>query len=287
MHQKLLRLESLLLNEAPTVVNPQALQSVVACGVNEEYAYALLVASAFDLQPDNNEDDARFFRDYLLPSIHRQEVTFYSRNPYYANIHVPEAHVGTVRITTRHYEPYEAFPCGNLQLQPNRSILAPLGFFNQRFDYPTVLQDERIWMTVTPNEIITIQPAIDIAHDNVLAFGLGLGYFPFMATLKPEVNRVTIVDNNPLIISLFQQHILPQFPHPQKIELICDDAFHYAETHHFCLDQATPANVVFTDLWHDVSDGAPLYQRMKSLETLALPCTQFCYWIEPSILYYL
>lgn len=287
MHQKLLQLEAILLNEASTVVDPEALHSVVECGVDEEYAYALLVASAFGMKPDDNEGDALFFKNYLLPNIHHQSVALYTANPYYSTIRMPDVQLGETRFSTESYAPYEAFPCGDLQQQSDGRLLAPLGFFSEPFYYPAIFQNDCIWMSVTPNEILTIQPAIDASHGNVLAFGLGLGYFPFMATLKPEVRKVTVVDKSPQIIALFQKHILPQFPHPEKIELICADAFEYAETSGFAVDHSNAADIVFTDLWHDASDGIPLYQRMKSLEPLSRPGTQFYYWIEPSMRYYI
>lgn len=43
---------------------------------------------------------------------------------------------------------------------------------------------------------------------------------------------------------------------------------------------------VFTDLWHDVSDGIDMYLEMKKYEEQS-PDTTFMYWIEKSILCYL
>ena len=43
---------------------------------------------------------------------------------------------------------------------------------------------------------------------------------------------------------------------------------------------------VFTDLWHDVSDGIDMYLKMKQYEKQS-PNTTFSYWIEKSILCYL
>ena len=42
---------------------------------------------------------------------------------------------------------------------------------------------------------------------------------------------------------------------------------------------------VFTDLWHDVSDGIDMYLKMKKYEKQS-PIL-FSYWIEKSILCYL
>ena len=43
---------------------------------------------------------------------------------------------------------------------------------------------------------------------------------------------------------------------------------------------------VFTDLWHDVSDGIDMYLKMKEYEKQS-PDSVFTYWIEKSILCYL
>ena len=45
-------------------------------------------------------------------------------------------------------------------------------------------------------------------------------------------------------------------------------------------------DVVFTDLWHDPSDGCELYLKMKTYEHL-LPKARFLYWIEDTLKLYL
>ena len=43
-------------------------------------------------------------------------------------------------------------------------------------------------------------------------------------------------------------------------------------------------DTVFTDLWHDVADGIPLYRRMKALE---IPGPHYLYWIEKTMKVYM
>ena len=90
--------------------------------------------------------------------------------------------------------------------------------------------------------------------------------------------RVTVVERDPDIISLFRALLLPHFPRPDALEIIQADAFDFAPKHLLEYD------VVFTDLWHDVSDGLPLYQRMKALE---VPGVKYLYWIEQTLRCYL
>ena len=42
---------------------------------------------------------------------------------------------------------------------------------------------------------------------------------------------------------------------------------------------------VFVDLWHDVSDGLPMYEKIKKYE-YKLPNAIFRYWIEKTMICY-
>ncbi len=57
-----------------------------------------------------------------------------------------------------------------------------------------------------------------------------------------------------------------------------DGCFSFAENEM----QKGSYDVVFTDLWHDVGDGLPLYRRMRSYED-RLPQSRFLYWIEKTM----
>ena len=60
--------------------------------------------------------------------------------------------------------------------------------------FPALLENDRIWMTITPNEIETMKEPVDGAFGNVLTYGLGLGYYAYMVSEKENVETVTIVD---------------------------------------------------------------------------------------------
>jgi spermidine synthase len=109
--------------------------------------------------------------------------------------------------------------------------------------------------------------------------GLGLGYYAYMVSEKEDAKSVTVVEVNEDVINLFKQYILPQFKHAEKINIVKGDAFEFAQKH------IIPGqfDFVFTDLWHDVSDGIDLYLKMKKYEAQS-PETVFTYWIEKSIL---
>lgn len=116
----------------------------------------------------------------------------------------------------------------------------------------------------------------------MLTFGLGLGYFAYMVSEKNDVSAVTIVEQNKDVINIFKRYILPQFRNGGKIKIVKGDAFRYAGEQIAKEDY----DFVFTDLWHDVSDGLDMYIRMKEYEKLC-PDTVFSYWIEKSMKCYL
>ena len=130
-------------------------------------------------------------------------------------------------------------------------------------------------MTLTPVDLDTSDEAIERAHGRVVTFGLGLGYYAYMVSRKPDVESITVVEKSEKVIALFKKHILPQFEHPEKVRIVSADAFEYAENK--CPKESY--DVAFVDTWRDASDGAPMYKKMKALEYLS-PNTEFIYWIE-------
>lgn len=279
---KVFSLLSRYLNGASDLIRKEEVDDLVKYGVSEEYAFAVILAAAFGLDIVDNREDKDFFNHYFKRMIHKLERRDYDQNPYYKNIKIPTAKIGNCELKDEKYKPFEGFVCDDIiQTEEGRQI-PQIGFFDEEFTYPAILENNRIWMTITPNEIETMKEAIDKASGNVLTFGLGMGYYPYMVSEKAAVDSVTVVEINNEVIGLFNQYILPQFPNAHKIKVVKADAFQFAAKH------ISPGkfDFVFTDLWHDVSDGIDLYLKMKEYEKQS-PQTQFMYWIEKSILCYL
>jgi spermidine synthase len=122
---------------------------------------------------------------------------------------------------------------------------------------------------------------IAAAHGKVLVLGLGLGYYPFMISMKDEVESIVIVELQQSIADIFNAHILPHFKHKDKIKVVTADAIAYMEDvkdgdFDFC----------FADIWEGAVDGAEAYQKLRPYEK-KLPHTKFTYWIEAQIKAYL
>jgi hypothetical protein len=227
----------------------------------------------------NRRVEIRILRNYILPSIRILDAKRYTENPYYKNIKLPDVKLGTWEFKNEAYAPYRAVICDDMMLNSDFSEIPPLGFFTERFEFPAVLEDGNEWMTLTPVDLDTSDYAIERARGKVVTFGLGLGYFAYMASEKEDVESVTVVELSSDVIRLFREKILPKFSHPEKINIVNADAFEYAE-------KTMPNenfDFAFVDTWRDASDGAPMYKKMKALEHLSRG-TEFSYWIENFII---
>lgn len=280
MNAKVLGMYASILNEHSCFITKELIYDITNdCNVSEEYAYVVLLAAVCGLDMEHNKKDMQIATSYFTPSIKKLDTKSYRENPYYKNIKIPEVKFGDWELKYETYQPYEAFIYNDIIVDKYYREIPRLGFFDEEFLHPAVLESGTPWMTITPNEIETMQPVVDVVEGKVITFGLGLGYFTYMVSEKEQVQSITVVEKNEKIINLFHKYILPQFPHKEKVEIISMDAFEYARNYL----PKEQYDYAFVDLWHDVSDGVGLYQKMKKLEYLS-PNTKYLYWIEESIL---
>ena len=263
------------LERYPEVITADMVNALTEDGViTREEAIVAILSELFGLDMQNGPEDRRIIMDYLTPSVRILHAIRYTENPYYKNVKIENVKDGAWELRREHYEPYRAIVAGDMMIDGYKEV-APLGFFPERFDFPAVLEDGNEWMTLTPVDLDTCDEAIEAAHGKVVTFGLGLGYYAYMTARKPEVDSITVIEKSPEVIRLFEKHILPYFENPEKLRIICADAFEYAE-HEMPSENY---DFAFVDTWRDASDGAPMYEKMCALEHLSSQ-TRFKYWIE-------
>src|SRR5690554_297424 len=136
--------------------------------------------------------------------------------------------------------------------------------------------DDQLWMIDIYSEAMTINPKAEKAHGNVLTFGLGLGYFVYMALLNPKVEHITVVESNKIVIELFNKYLLPQFDKQEKITIIHQDAFEY-----YNQDNISQFDYVFVDIYQSSDDGLEVMEKM--LKCYLPDVEQVDFWIENSI----
>lgn len=272
MNETILKYFSILLNDYPDYIDESLLKEVNPTGVlSNEETVRIIIATLFKL--DNNKEVMNKYFKYIFKEL---DIKDYNDNLFLKRIKLDNIKYKNWQIKNISYKPYELFVYNDLELIDN-CVIPQIGFFNTEYKYPAIYENNRIWMLITPNEINTMDAPIKESFGHVLTYGLGIGYFAYMVSLKDNVESVTIVEKDESVINLFKTIILPQFEYKDKIKIICADAIDYAK-------QKIKYDYVFVDIWHDPSDAVYLYKQFKLLERTD---TKYSYWIEKTIKYYL
>lgn len=279
-NDRILTLISEYLTFTPCAIKPIDVTSLAAdCGLTPNEAYMALLAAHCDLDTTKPED-SRLYRSYFPQMVHQLDPAAFEADAYFRTVRPDGGAKESIDLVYETVEPMELFVEDDFRVDEQGRVLPQLGWFNRAFSFPAIREDGRVWMTITPNEINTIQPAVAKSCGRVLTYGLGLGYYAFHCLLKEDVKSVTVVEKNPAVIDVFQRLLLPFFPRKEALTIIQADAFDYAAN----IMPHESFDTVFTDLWHDVADGIPLYKRMKALET---PGPHYLYWIEKTLKVYM
>lgn len=213
-----------------------------------------------------------------VKNITKLDPKIFTENEYYKTVGQVRASNSSWKLMTLSYEPFEGFVSDEISVNPDYfNEHTPISYFDQEFKYLAVLDNDEIWMSVIPHEINTMKQPIKNAKGDVLVLGLGLGYYVFNILNKKEVNSVTVIENDKRIISLFNEYLLPKFPHQEKLSIIYGDAIEFVR------NSPRKFDYVFADIWHNVGDGEMLYLKIKNKEKYH-PEAKFDYWIETSIL---
>ena len=220
-------------------------------------------------------------KDNKINKIKKLYKKDYINNPYLKNINISDIKSANWSFYNNKYNPYELFLFDEIKVDENNyyAEINTLAYFDELFSYLSIIQDDVIWMLISPHEISTMEKAIKEVKGKVLVYGLGLGYFPYMISLKDDVKEITIIEQDKKAIDLFNKHILNQFENKDKIKIVNDDAFTYSKNNLASLDY----NYAFFDIYHNVDDGLPYYKEMLSLEKYNKNI-EFIYWIEKSLI---
>ncbi len=269
-----------LLSYAPNIITKEMVDALMdGTDFSKEEAVCALLTEVLGLHPEDNAEDRILQREYLFPSVCVFSPNRYENDPYVRAVSGREIDAGRWRYGTKTYSPYRAAVGGDVLTAEDCTERMPLCFFDGPFSFFNVAENGNEWMTLTPVDIDTCEEAIREAHGNVITFGLGLGYYAFMAAEKAEVTSVTVVEKSHEVIEAFTNGLLPHFPHKEKIRIIEADAFAYAK-HEMPKENF---DLAFVDTWRDAGDGLPMYLKMKPLEKHS-PNTKFLYWIENFLL---
>ncbi len=266
MEEELIKRLSILLNDNPRLITINQVKHV-SKGIPEIVAMSYLLKEY--LEYDFNYLD-------ILNELDNNE---YMNNSYYQNVILSNKKYKSWQFKIDKYNPYELFVIDDFK-EVNGKVLPQIGYFKKPFYYPAIYQNNRLWMSITPNEINTMKQDINDSFGNVLVIGVGMLYFPYMISFKDNVKSITVIDISKEVIELAESVLLPQFKNRDKINLINADAFKFLDN----LDKNY--DFIYIDIWHDVSDGLELYKSLKKYEK-KYSNTIFRYWIKKTMDYYL
>lgn len=248
----------------------------------EQLTMLLIVeAVAAQLMPGNGRL-IDMYMNLIAPESKIFDVNEFQNNPYIKNISFQNQKLGDYELYTQKMTPYELMLYNIPQSNTPFYISIPrIGCFAEEFEYPSIRQTsiKSTWMSVTPNEVYTVQSAIDNAKGKVLTLGCGMGYFAYMASLKEEVESITIIELEQDVIELFEKHILPQFENKEKVTVVKADAIDFMKNlsdgeYDYC----------FADIWIGIED-MEAYFSVKEVSR-HLRKTKIDYWIEESFASY-
>lgn len=219
------------------------------------------------------------FLKRMLPYITIYDAEELAANPYFQKIRMSKVQEGAFRFEETPFLDGEIF-FDREPASAGYSRINTLGVFNGTISYPAFYEGERCWMSITPNETVTMEEPVRQARGRVLTLGLGLGYYAYMVHLKDEVESVTIVEREPEVIDCFARMLLPQFDHPEKIRIIQADAIEFLKE---LIDSSCTYDYMFADIWQNPVNGMEAYLVLKAQEHRfkKMACD---YWIEESFI---
>lgn len=132
-----------------------------------------------------------------------------------------------------------------------------------------------VWMLDVPSESATIDPIAQQASGKLVSFGLGIGYFVYMAMKNPKVESITVIEKNPKVIELFQKYLEPQFPKQIPLNIIEGDAMDY-----FTAEYLSTFESLFVDVYQSIEDGLVWMEKLLAQHQPTQTCD---FWIESSI----
>lgn len=219
-----------------------------------------------------------FFMNWIAAESKVFDVKDFNENPYIKDIDFSNQTNGDYELRYHKLMPYELDIYNVPRRVDELCVDIPrVSCFPQEFKYPVIFQKsiKSTWMSVSPNEVFTMEKPIKNAKGKVLTLGCGMGYFAYMASIKEDVESVTIIECEQSVIDLFEACLLPQFKNKDKVTVIKADAIEYLKNM-----EDGAFDYCFADIWIGIEDIVP-YFAVKEIGR-KLRKTKIDYWIEDS-----
>lgn len=201
------------------------------------------------------------------------------KSPYHSRIRLDSINDSAFSYRTVQLTPGQLFNADAIQPDGDRCLAdwIKLRALDQPCSAVFLYHKEQPWMLDAPSEALTNDPPAQQARGKVITFGLGIGYFAYMALRNPQVETVTVIEKEPAVIAMFEKHIQPQFENQDRLKIIHGDALDW-----FNEPALTPYDYIYTDIWHSGDDGMIMMEKL--LKQYQPPLAKAAFWIEDSCL---
>lgn len=130
-------------------------------------------------------------------------------------------------------------------------------YFDSTTEIASRMYFGNVWMSLTPNEMISQRKGIELARGTVVVGGLGLGWFVQKICEKPVVDRVIVVERSQELLDWYGYKLCAK--ESKVSDVLCDDIYNQLGKH--------GANTQYLlDIW-PTQDGAtsdPEFKHHKS-----------------------
>ena len=244
----------------------------------------------------NDEYTLTKLKDYEVSNIKELDIKDYINDRYYFDIKPKEVKIkmndNSYHLYYKYYKPFNYFLYDEIKVKDkDYKEINSLGYFNTPFKYLVLDKNDETWMSIIPHEINTMKEDISKIKGNIVVYGLGLGYFIYLASLKEDVNKIIVIEKDIEIINIFNKYLLPLFNNKSKDKIIIvnDDAFSFNETklvNNKYIANNMLINYCYIDIYHNPLDALSSYIRFIRNESKNSNIT-YLYWIEDSIICYI
>lgn len=118
----------------------------------------------------------------------------------------------------------------------------------------------KVWMSLTPSEIMSQRRGVLLATDRVVIGGLGMGWFLNKVCLKPSVTDVIVVERNSHLIDWLRPKIEKAYPATKRASYVVGDVLEFME-----MDYDKEETRYLLDIWPSYGEAVndKTFQKLK------------------------
>lgn len=242
---------------------------------NNAIYYAWL--EALEIDPDDFEF-LQLSKQYHLDEIKELNIDEFNKNPFLTNIMASIHSSSKWNVQLKEYSPYECFLYDSLEIKETSFYkeITKLGYFKKPFTYIEATNKNNDIIDINPLEINVVAKELVLLKGNILSYGLGLGYFTYIASLKGDITSVTTLEEDESLIELFNENVSSFIPNT-KITIIKDNLFNHLN------DSSNKYDFAYINLSNDINKALKEYIAIKKIENSHKDIT-FFYHNENEIL---